>query len=689
MRANQSLSAFTVPRILPDRAEDMRRIFAIRLHGRERNLWLSLFRATPSLHAIVPMKTGRPPLRATGGTENDMPDGAAETRFPATDLNPADQRLSLRILATTDLHMNVLPYDYLADRPCPRHGLARTASLIRRKREAHKNCLLLDNGDVLQGNPMGDYIAKVRGIRPNDPHPAIAAMNALHYDAAALGNHDFNYGLTFLRRTLAQAEFPFLAANLRMLRGQGFGRYVILRRMMVDHAGRPHEIRIGIAGFLPPQTCDWDHDLSGQMACDDIVETARTLVPEMRADGAQLIVALSHSGIGPAEHRPGMEHAATALAAVEGIDVVIAGHTHQVFPGPQIPAAPGIDPLRGTLAGKPAVMAGFGGSHLGVIDLELERDGASGLRIAAFRTSAVPVDSGLPVDAGITTPALQSHRATLRHFRRRVGHTEAPLNSYFSLVGVDPGLRLVNMAQRWHVRNRLAGTKWQGVPVLSAAAPFRAGGRGGPDHYTDVPAGALTLRSLADLYLFPNRVCALRLTGRQLRSWLERSAGIFNIISPGQRDASLIDPEFPCYNFDVVDGVNWQIDLSAKPGAGRVTQLRLQGRPLKCDDTVILATNSYRFATCGLFGTIADDDAIVLRDTAPTRDVLRCYVRRRRRVQIDPTPAWSFVPMTGTTVLFETSPAALPHLDQFLHSGRSMEFAHMTSTGFAAIRLSL
>lgn len=623
-----------------------------------------------------------------------MPDGTAAPDFHAYGGAAPAHLLPLRILATTDLHMHVLPYNYLADRPCDRHGLARTASLVRRMRAEHPNCLLFDNGDVLQGSPMGDYVGEVRGVGAEAAHPAIAAMNALGYDAAALGNHDFNYGLAFLRKSVGQAKFPFLSANLRIFRGTAIRPYTILNSRLKDRLGRCHAVRIGVVGFLPPQTCDWDQDLSAKLACDDILDTANRIVPEMRAAGAELIVALAHSGIGPAKPEAGMENAATALAGIDGIDVVIAGHTHQVFPGPQIAAAPGIDPQRGTLAGKPAVMAGYGGSHLGVIDLELQRDPAGKVRIAAFSVNVEAVDSTLPPDDRVAAPARRAHHATLRHYRRRIGHTALPLNSYFSLIGIDPGLQLVNMAQRWHVQNRLRGTEWEALPVLSAAAPFRAGGRGGPDHYTNVPAGALTLRSLADLYQFPNRVCAVCLDGAQLAAWISRSAGMFRQIAPNSRDAPLIDPAFPCYNFDVVDGVEWEIDLAAPNSpdgtTGRIRNLRRDGRPIHPEDRFILATNTYRFAACGVFGSILAGNRMVLRDNSLTRNVLRNYIRSQKHLEINASGNWHFAPMPGTTVLLETSPEAPRHLNWLNRSsGRRVEFAHMTPEGFAALRLHL
>ena len=606
--------------------------------------------------------------------------------------------LSLRILATTDMHMHVLPYDYLSDRPSNRIGLARVASLAMRRQQEVRNSLLLDNGDFLQGNPLGDYAAGKASCGAR--HPAIAAMNAMRYDVGTLGNHDFNFGLPFLRRVIAQAGFPVVSANLRCLRGGDLPRFVILEREMTDDLGQPVQLRIGVTGFLPPQTVEWDRDLSAHIECRDIIESARDVLPRMRAAGAQLVIALAHSGIGPLTPRPGMEHAATALAALEGIDVVIAGHSHQVFPGPHIPPGPGIDPQRGVLAGKPAVMAGFGGSHLGVIDLRLRATATGRMQVEDFCVQAQQVCTEAPPATHVATPALSAHRATLRHFRRRIGHVGMPLHSFFALIGDDPGLRLVSMAQRWHIRRQLR-RDLAGLPVLSAAAPFRAGGRGGPQHYTNVAAGALTLRNLADLYLFPNRICAVHLTGTQLQQWLERSASIFRTIHPGKADQPLIDPEFPCYNFDVIDGVEWQVDLSQpprfspdgrllNPQANRITHLSRHGQPVHPDQRFLLATNSYRLAACGLYSPLVAQNGVALSDGALTRDVLRQYVRRRRRLEVAPRRNWHFRAMPGTSALFETGPDAVPHLQGADPKIRdSIEYLGLSDDGFARLRLFL
>ncbi|MGR3450518.1 MAG: bifunctional 2',3'-cyclic-nucleotide 2'-phosphodiesterase/3'-nucleotidase [Paracoccus sp. (in: a-proteobacteria)] len=601
--------------------------------------------------------------------------------------------MRLRILATSDVHMHLMPYDYLAGRAGSGHGLARAASLIARLRTEVDASILLDNGDFLQGGPMGDVAARQNLL--GRTHPAIAAMNAVGYDAAALGNHDFNYGLTFLRRTSAQARFPMLAANLSLRRGPDFASHVVIERRLTGPDGRGHDLRIGVIGFLPPQTDEWDQDPRAEMQSEDIVDSARRLVPRLRGVGVDLVIALAHSGIGAADPVPRMEHAATALAALPGIDVVIAGHTHEVFPSARWHGRQGIDAARGTLAGKPAVMPGFGGSHVGIVDLKFTADPDGALHVADFRVRAEPVAPDVPASPLVLRPLREAHRETVRQLSISIGRTETPLCSHFTVIGLDTGLRLVNRAQRWHVRQQLAGTRFADLPVLSASAPYRAGGRGGVDNFTDIAAGRIDQRHLTDLYSFPNRITAIRLNGRQLGDWLERSASMFNHILPGHVDQPLLDPNFPAYNFDVIEGVEWRIDLSKPPrfypdgrlasaGSRRIFDLRWRGRPVTEDQEFILATNSYRLASCGLFSPLVPSDSVVLGRDALTLDVLRRYVRRQRRLRMPEAAHWRFAPLPGASALFETTPAAL---DRPLPSPYRLEPAGTSPAGFALVRL--
>lgn len=303
----------------------------------------------------------------------------------------------LRILSTTDLHVHVHAYDYYADRPNHTMGLARTASIIAGIRAEATNTLTVDNGDYLQGNPMGDFIAYSRGMAEGDLHPVIAAMNAVGYDAGTLGNHEFNYGMTFLERVNARAEFPIVCANFARSLGATprqddlyLPPWVILERTLTDGAGATHPIRIGLIGFVPPQIMQWDRGhLEGSYAARDILEAAAAWVPELREAGADIVVALAHTGISASPAAAMMENAALHLGAVEGIDAIVAGHSHRVWPSGDFSGA-GLDQATGTLMGKPGVMAGFWGSHLGLIDLMLERDGG-GWRIAGHECATRPI----------------------------------------------------------------------------------------------------------------------------------------------------------------------------------------------------------------------------------------------------------------------------------------------------------
>ena len=290
----------------------------------------------------------------------------------------------------------------------------------------------------------------------------------------------------------------------------------------------------------------------------------------MKEAGADIIIALSHSGIDPNDRSDGMENASLHLAAIDGIDALMTGHHHLVFPGPKYADMPGIDAEKGTLFGKPAAMGGFWGSHLGIIDLMLERDGNS-WKVTGFETSAPSIykrdgRKRVPLvgksQQSVLDSVAKEHDETLAYVRRAVGKTAAPLHSYFSLVADDPSVQIVSQAQIWYIDQMMNGTEWEGLPILSAAAPFKAGGRGGPEYYTDVAPGDVAIKNVSDLYLYPNTVRAVAITGAQVKDWLERSAGIFNQIEAGKADQPLINNEFPSYNFDIIDGVTYQIDLT-------------------------------------------------------------------------------------------------------------------------------
>jgi 2',3'-cyclic-nucleotide 2'-phosphodiesterase/3'-nucleotidase len=614
----------------------------------------------------------------------------------------------LRILATSDLHVHITPWDYYADRASATAGLARTATLIAQARAEVGASILLDNGDFLHGSPMGDLLARDGG----HGHPMIAAMNALGYDAAALGNHEFSNGLPFLLAQLAQARFPVICANIAHRLGPTPSQdqtlvppTTILTRDVRDSAGQTHALRIGLIGLLPPQTTQWDRQqLANALITRDILEAAAAHVPALRAEGADIVIALSHSGIGATHPTPNMEDATAALAALPGIDALVAGHTHQTFPSAQFAAGPGIDPERGLLWGKPAVMPGFHGSHLGVIDLTLDRS-PTGWHVASAQVALRPIARrtrtgrilALTKSAPqVTTLAAPAHRATRRWAQQTIGHSAHALHSYFSLIAPCALVRLIARAQADHVATLLRGGPHADLPVLSAAAPFHSGGRGGPENYAAIPAGPLLMRHAFDLYPHPNTIAALLVTGAEVHLWLERSFSLFHQISPGSQDAELINPHFPSFNFDLIEGLTWAVDLTqpprydtrgavVAPTARRIRNLCHGGRPIDPDARFVLATNSYRAAGSGGFAGAAPE-RVLFSGPDSSRAILLAHIAANAPLGAPAPPNWRFAPTPGTTAVFDSAPAAPAFLPTL---GADVEPLDLTRQGFRRFRLRL
>ncbi|MCD0492972.1 bifunctional 2',3'-cyclic-nucleotide 2'-phosphodiesterase/3'-nucleotidase [Chromobacterium violaceum] len=591
--------------------------------------------------------------------------------------------VQLRVLETSDVHMNLLAYDYYQDKPVADFGLERAASLIAAARAEAPNSLLIDNGDLLQGSPMGDLVAKVKPLKAGDTHPAYKALNALGYDAGNLGNHEFNYGLPFLRQSLKGAAFPYVNANV-LDAGTGqplFTPYVLLKREVKDAEGQTHALTVGVIGFAPPQILQWDkNNLQGKVTVRDILETARDYVPKMRAAGADVVIAVPHSGFEKGELPRFAENAVSGLAEVPGIDAILFGHAHAEFPSQAFAGYPKVDVKAGTINGVPAAMPGRWGDHLGVIDLTLEQaDGK--WRVVDKRASLRPIfdkQAKKPlVDADPRIKALvgAEHQATLDYVRGEVAATRRPIYSYFAQVADDPSVAIVAEAQRWYMQRALQGTEYEKLPILSAAAPFKAGGRQGWNYYTDIPAGKLAIRNLADLYIYPNTVKAVKITGADVREWLEMSAGQFRRIDPkGPAAQELINPDFRSYNFDSLYGVSYQIDVTqatrydgdgklVAPDSRRIVNLTFNGKPIDPAQRFIVVTNNYRASGGGNFPGISADKIVV---DAPdeNRAALASYLASKKVIDLGQSRNWRVLPVAGVGLRFTTGAGALRYLPE-------------------------
>ena len=552
------------------------------------------------------------PENASGNADALM--AMARNVAATEDTKPVEgQTVDLRILATTDLHTNLVNYDYYQDKPVETLGLAKTAVLIEKAKKENPNVLLVDNGDTIQGTPLGTYKAIVDPVEKGEQHPMYAALQALGFEAGTLGNHEFNYGLDYLNRVIETAGLPIVNANvLDPATGKFiYQPYKIIEKTFTDTQGRLTTVKIGVTGIVPPQILNWDKaNLEGKVVVRDSVEAIRDIIPEMRKAGADITLVLSHSGIGDDKYEKGEENEGYQIASLPGVDAVVTGHSHAEFPSGNgtgfYEKYPGVDGINGKINGTPVTMAGKYGDHLGVIDLKLNyTDGK--WKVTDSKGSIRKVDTKSNVaDQRVIDIAKESHQGTINYVRQQVGTTTAPITSYFSLVKDDPSVQIVNNAQLWYAKQELAGTPEANLPILSAAAPFKAGTRGDATAYTDIPAGPIAIKNVADLYLYDNVTAILKVNGAQLKEWLEMSAGQFNTIDPNNsQPQNLVNTDYRTYNFDVIDGVTYEFDITqpnkydregklANPNASRVRNLKYQGKEIAPNQEFIVVTNNYR-----------------------------------------------------------------------------------------------
>ena len=524
--------------------------------------------------------------------------------------------MTILVAATTDVHGHLVGWDYYANRPDNSRGLARAATIVDSLRAAAPGrVVLVDAGDMLQGTPL-TYVAARRDSFP--VHPVIAAMNAMRYDAAAVGNHEFNYGLPFLVAAAKGAHFPLLAANAY----PAAGAPPFAGRIIVEREGA----RIAIIGATTPGSNAWDRDnLAGKLTIGDMVPAVRAQVDSARRDLADVVVVVVHTGLGEpssydtiATRLPSENVAAEIARAVPGIDLIVYGHSHKQMADTVI---------AGTLLMQPKNWA----TSVAVAQLRLERVGAR-WHVASKRSSLVQ-SAGHAENAAVVAAAAPADRAARSYVAMQIGTTDARWSADSGRVEDVPITDLVLEVERRTAHADLAST---------AVFDLRA----------RIDSGAVTVGEMARLYPYENTLSAVRITGAQLRAYLEFSAryfGTYGTAEPPVRD------DIPGFNFDIVSGADYVIDLS-RPVGSRITSLTVHGTPVRDDDSFTLALNNYRRSGGGGYAMLKNAPE-VYTGTAEIRDLLIAEVERKKHISPDDyfERNWSITPAAAIAPAYKAT----------------------------------
>ncbi|MFF7975425.1 5'-nucleotidase C-terminal domain-containing protein [Streptomyces sp. NPDC007905] len=524
---------------------------------------------------------------------------AAERKGPGKHV----KRYSLTVMGTTDLHGHVFNWDYFkdaeySDKAGNAQGLARISTLVDQVRAEKGRCntLLLDAGDTIQGTPLTYYYAKVDPItaKGGPVHPMAQAMNAIGYDAAALGNHEFNYGIETLRTFEDQLDFPLLGANAvdaKTLK-PAFPPYFVKK----FHVPGAPPVKVAVLGLTNPGIAIWDKAyVQGKLAFEGLEEQAAKWVPKLRSLGADVVVVSAHSGTSGTssygDQVPYVENAAANVAKqVPGIDAILVGHAHVEIPELKV---------TNEQTGKTVVLSEplCYAERLTLFDIELvfskgkwEVESVS----ASLRDSNTVAD-----DPKITMLLKDEHAKVVAYVNQVVGRATETLTTVEARYKDAPIIDLITKVQEDVVKAALAGTAHASLPVIAQASPF--------SRTSQIPAGDVTIRDLSGLYVYDNTLVAKLLTGAQVRAYLEYSAEYYVRTAA---DAT-VDVEKltnaggrPDYNYDYVSGLSYDIDI-AQPAGSRIKNLTFGGAALDDAQQFVLAVNNYRANGGGAFPHVA------------------------------------------------------------------------------------
>jgi 2',3'-cyclic-nucleotide 2'-phosphodiesterase (5'-nucleotidase family) len=518
------------------------------------------------------------------------------------------KRVHIVVLGTTDQHGNLFPVDYYTNQADNR-GLAKIATLVKQVRKENKNVVLIDSGDTIQGTPL-EYYHNKKNNGPRDP--MMLGMNALHYDAMTVGNHEYNFGLPVLEKARSEATFPWLSANTY---DKATNKTHYLPYIVKDVGG----VRIAILGLTTPGIPNWENapNYAGLEFREPLIEAKKWVPILRRKERADAVVIAMHMGLEEdlrtGELNPGQvtnENQAIAIAKqVPGVDAIFMGHTHRDVPSLVI-------------NGVQLIQANYWGRHLARVDLYLEKVGLS-WRVVARAARTIAVDDKVVPDPEILKIGEPYDRETQAWLSRAIGKSAA------QLTAIDARFKdsaILDLIQRVQLE--------AGKADVSMAAVFNSEAR--------IAKGPVTVRDIAGLYVYENTLVVLEVTGQQLKDALEHSAKYFRPYEPGKSPAELVDEKIPAYNFDIAEGVTYTLNI-AKPFGERIENLEFQGKPLAPMQKLRLATNNYRVNGGGGY-TMYKGAPVVYRSSVEIRELIIDWVERHQTIPTEPTNNWRILP---------------------------------------------
>jgi 2',3'-cyclic-nucleotide 2'-phosphodiesterase (5'-nucleotidase family) len=526
---------------------------------------------------------------------------------------PAQQSTTITLLDTTDSHGHIEPWDYANNQPA-NLGLAKIATLVKAARAQAPDALLLDCGDTTEGTPFAYYFARKDTAKPN---PEIAAFNAMHYDAMAVGNHEFNFGLDEMWKAKGESHFPWLAANIKQTYTSGVP---YIRPYIVENVAG---VRIGIVGFVTPGIPRWEipeHYKGYEF--EPIVEAAKTVIPEVRKQ-VDLLVVIMHSGIdrnpdtGAPPSHPDIENAAWELAEAEpGIDVIFFGHTHRELPEKTV---------NGVLLSQPKNW----GISLARADVNMSRDEAGVWHVKAKHSQTIPVTPDVSADPEITKLMEPYQAEVLKYLDTPIATSAQALSGEYARYQDEPLLDLIHKVQ-------LAA----GHADVSMATMFYPG--------VQVPAGPVTVREAMAIYIYENMLYTVEMTGAQLKDALEHAASFFTAWPLVAQDLRL-----PGYNADSAQGVSYVIDLT-QPVGQRIRDLTFHGAPLSPDRKLRVAINNYRYTGGGGY-SVYQGLPIVYRSDEEISELLVDYLTRTKTIPVKADENWKIEPPEALAAIEKTA----------------------------------